>query len=70
MLDTDGIKTLSELRVLKGLTQEQLANESGIAVSLIKQIEDGSAKPRGSGAGNIATALGVDLFVITELLGM
>ena len=70
MPDTDGIKTLSELRLLRGLTQEQLANQSDIDVSLIKRIEEGSAKPKGSGAGNIAKALGVELFVITTLLDM
>lgn len=62
--------SLKQLRELKGLSQEQLADQTGISLEKIQAFENGTEKPRGSGAGNIATALGIDVFVITELLGM
>lgn len=61
---------LAQLRELKKLSQEQLATKSGISLEKIQAFENGTDKPKGSGAGNIAIALGVDVFVITELLGM
>jgi transcriptional regulator with XRE-family HTH domain len=62
--------SLAQLRESKELSQEQLAEQTGISLEKIQAFENGTEKPRGSGAGNIATALGVDVFMITELLGM
>lgn len=70
MSNTNEIKTLSELRELKGLTQAELANLSDYDINTIKEFEEGTSKPKGSGSLRIAAALGVDVFIISNLLGL
>lgn len=70
MPNIDEIKTLSELRELKGLTQKQLADLSDYDIEKIKEFEKGIVKPKGSGCLRIAKALEVDVFVVNNLLGL
>ena len=57
---------LRKMRETKGLTQEQLANISGITVRMIQQYEHGKSKPRYEASTKLAKALDVS---ITTLLG-
>ncbi|MCU4623896.1 helix-turn-helix transcriptional regulator [Acinetobacter radioresistens] len=70
MADINEVKTLSELRELRGLTQKQLAELSDYDIGKIEEFEKGTAKPKGSGCLRIADALKVDVFTINNLLGL
>jgi transcriptional regulator with XRE-family HTH domain len=59
---------LKELRELAGLTQQELAIKSGLAVSSIAQIEQGmNHNPRMNTLKALALGLGVSLDELTEL---
>jgi transcriptional regulator with XRE-family HTH domain len=54
------MKKLSELRLDKGMTQEELATATGISLRTIQRIELGQVKPRAYSLKKIAEALNVD----------
>ena len=57
---------LKALREKSGMTQEQLAKESGVSARMIQRYESGSYRPRLGGAEQIAKALNV---TTDQLLG-
>lgn len=57
---------IKELRVLKGLTQEELANQTGLSVRTIQRIENGEVDPRTYTLTALAQALDVELEVLTS----
>lgn len=75
-LDTDGdtlatvvLTGLKELRLAAGLTQQQLAAESGVNIRQIQRVESGSSDAGNLTARNllaIADALGVDPHSLIE----
>lgn len=52
---------IRELRIARGLTQEQLCERAGISIDAITRIESGSRTPTLSTLASIARALGVEL---------
>lgn len=60
-----GIK-IQELRKQKGMTQEDLAEKTGLSVRTIQRIESGEVDPRSYTLSQIAEALGVDLVDLTK----
>ena len=61
-----GLK-IQELRKLKGMTQEDLADKTGLSVRTIQRIESGEVDPRSYTLNQIAEALGVEISeLITE----
>ena len=59
-------KNLKELRSLRGMSQEYLAEESRVSLRTIQRIENSESKPIGETIKRIAIALDVEL---TELIG-
>lgn len=59
-------KNLKELRSLRGMSQEYLAEESRVSLRTIQRIENNESKPIGETIKRIAIALDVEL---TELIG-
>jgi len=57
---------IKELRLLKGLTQEELADKTGLSVRTIQRIESGEVDPRTYTLNALADALGVDLEAFTS----
>lgn len=57
---------LKKIREQKGLTQEQLAQRSGLSRRMIQKYESGVARPRYDASEKIASALDVP---VSELLG-
>lgn len=57
---------IKELRTLKGLTQEELADQTGLSVRTIQRIESGDVDPRTYTLTALAEALEVDLEVFTS----
>ncbi|MCD6180557.1 MAG: helix-turn-helix domain-containing protein [Bacteroidales bacterium] len=57
---------IKELRILKGLTQEELAEQTGLSVRTIQRIESGEVDPRTYTLTALAQALEVDLEVLTS----
>lgn len=57
---------LKKIREQKGLTQEQLAQRSGLSRRMIQKYESGVARPRFDASEKIASALEVP---VSELLG-
>jgi transcriptional regulator with XRE-family HTH domain len=57
---------IKELRILKGLTQEDLAEQTGLSVRTIQRIESGDVDPRTYTLTALAEALEVDLEVLTS----
>ena len=57
---------IKELRLLKGLTQEELADKTGLSVRTIQRIENGEVDPRTFTLTALAEALEVDLTVFTS----
>lgn len=57
---------LKKIREQKGLTQEQLAQRSGISRRMIQKYESGIARPRFDASEKIASALEMP---VSELLG-
>lgn len=52
-------KRLKELRQQKGMTQEDLANASGLSMSFIRAVEQGVNAPSFESIETLASALGV-----------
>jgi transcriptional regulator with XRE-family HTH domain len=59
-------KRLKELRSLRGMSQEFLAEESRVGLRTIQRIENKESEPTGETIKRLATALGVE---INELIG-
>ncbi len=59
-------KKLKELRTIRGISQEYLADESRVSLRTIQRIENNESKPTGETVKRIAIALDVEL---TELIG-
>lgn len=59
-------KLIKELRVKKGLTQEQLAAKTELSARTIQRIENGEVDPRSYSLQMIADALEVDFSIFTE----
>ena len=55
------MQKLIDLRFEKGMTQEDLANLTGISLRTIQRIEQGKVKPRSFSLKKIAEALKIDL---------
>lgn len=64
MMEMIGQK-IKELRVLKGLTQEDLAEKTNLSVRTIQRIESGDVDPRTYTLNLLAEALGVELETFT-----
>lgn len=60
-----GIK-IQELRKQKGMTQEDLAEKTGLSIRTIQRIESGEVDPRSYTLNQIAEALGVDIAEFTK----
>ncbi|MBU2905810.1 helix-turn-helix domain-containing protein [Arenibacter algicola] len=58
-------KKISEIRKSKGLTQEELAEQSNINIRTIQRIESGESEPRGKTLNLICDVLQID---ISELI--
>jgi transcriptional regulator with XRE-family HTH domain len=59
-------KLIKELRIKKGMTQEELADKTEISARTIQRIENGEVDPRAYTLQMIAKALEVDFSVFTE----
>ena len=61
-------KKIKDLRIKKGISQEKLAEISGLTLRTIQRIENGETIPRGDSLKRIASALGElpELFIKTE----
>lgn len=57
---------IKELRLLKGLTQEELAERTNLSVRTIQRIESGEVDPRSYTLSLLAEALGVELEEFTR----
>lgn len=62
----DLAKKIKELRALRGMSQEYLAEEARVGLRTIQRIESGESKPTGETIKRISVALDAD---ITELTG-
>lgn len=65
-MNTEERKSLGErvvaIRKAKRLTQQQLADEAGVSLGVIGNLENGKTVPRGANRRSIAKALGEDVF--------
>ena len=59
-------KLIKELRIKKGMTQEELADKTEVSSRTIQRIENGEVDPRAYTLQMIAKALDVDFSVFTE----
>ncbi len=69
MKNNDLAKKIKELRARKGMSQEELAQKSGLSLRTVQRIEGGETEPRGDTLQRIANTLGItpdDLFDWTE----
>jgi len=57
---------IKELRVLKGLTQEDLADKTNLSIRTIQRIENGDVDPRTYTLNLLAEALDVDIELFTS----
>lgn len=57
---------LKELRTKKGLTQQQLADETGITLRTIQRIENGEVRPSLHSLNNLGRVLGADLSELNQ----
>ena len=63
----DLAKNLKDLRALRGMSQEYLAEEARVSLRTVQRIEKNESKPTGETLKRIATALGVEL---NDLIGL
>ena len=63
----DLAKNLKDLRALRGMSQEYLAEEARVSLRTVQRIEKNESKPTGETIKRIATALGVEL---NDLIGL
>jgi transcriptional regulator with XRE-family HTH domain len=65
-MNTEERKTLGEkvaaVRKARRLTQQQLADEAGVSLGVIGNLENGKTVPQGANRRAIAKALGEDVF--------
>jgi transcriptional regulator with XRE-family HTH domain len=59
-------KLIKELRIKKGMTQEELAEKTELSARTIQRIENGEVDPRAYTLQMIAKALGVDYELFVE----
>jgi transcriptional regulator with XRE-family HTH domain len=59
-------KLIKELRIKKGLTQEELAEKTEVSARTIQRIENGEVDPRAYTLQMIAKALDVDFSILIE----
>ena len=57
MENLDSLKRLKAFRKRKGLTQEELAENSGLSLRTVQRIENGKVLPRGDSLKSLAIAL-------------
>ena len=57
---------LKELRTKKGLTQQQLADETGITLRTIQRIENGEVRPSFHSLNNLGRVLEADLSELNQ----
>ncbi len=62
-------QVIKELRLKKGITQEELAAKTDISVRTIQRIENGDVDPRAYTLQSIAAALEVDFSVLANIEG-
>ena len=60
--------TFKELRIKKGLSQQEIADCVGVKQTTISQYENGSRQPNLKVAKNISNVLGVSLDVFVDSL--
>ena len=58
-------KLIKELRIKKGMTQEELADKTEVSTRTIQRIENGDVDPRAYTLQMIAKALDVDFILQT-----
>jgi transcriptional regulator with XRE-family HTH domain len=58
-------KLIKELRIIKGMTQEELADHTELSARTIQRIENGEVDPRAYTLQMIAKALEVDFSIFT-----
>lgn len=58
---------LAKLRADGGITQQQLADRSGVSIDTIQQYEAGRRSPKLDQAGKLVAALGLSLAVLDGL---
>jgi transcriptional regulator with XRE-family HTH domain len=58
---------IRQLREAKGMTQEELAHETGLHPTRISHLESGRVNPRWGVARRVALALGVELAELAAL---
>ena len=59
-------KLIKELRIKKGMTQEELADKTEVSTRTIQRIENGDFEPRADTLQMIAKALGVDFDIFVD----
>ena len=59
MKNSELSKKIKELRTRKGISQEELSEESGLSLRTIQRIENGETEPRGDSLKKLANTLGV-----------
>jgi transcriptional regulator with XRE-family HTH domain len=57
---------IKELRIKKGMTQQQLADDSGITLRTIQRIENGEVKPSLHSLNTISRVLETDLSALIQ----
>jgi len=57
---------IKELRTKKGLTQQQLAEETGITLRTIQRIENGEVNPSLHSLNNLSRVLNTDLSILNQ----
>jgi transcriptional regulator with XRE-family HTH domain len=68
--DMETGKRIRDLRLKKGMTQEELARQTELSTRTIQRIENGEVDPRAYTLQMIATALGVeyDIFFVEDMV--
>lgn len=67
MANTELSKRIKELRLKRGMSQEQLADISGLSLRTVQRVESGQNIPRGDTLSRLASAFQVSTEEITEL---
>jgi transcriptional regulator with XRE-family HTH domain len=67
MANTELSKRVKELRLKRGLSQDQLADISGLSLRTVQRVESGQNIPRGDTLSRLAIALQVSTEEIVEL---
>ena len=67
MANTELSKRIKELRLKRGMSQDQLADISGLSLRTVQRVESGQNIPRGDTLSRLASALQVTIEEIVEL---